>query len=376
MKLSLRRSELEAAAPAARAPVVRAGTALEVAEVAWVAEGGSREEALSIPTVAACRNLIVGTIVQLRPYVYRAEERLPSGYLLSKPDPSSSWPATIAGTVDDLLFYGRTYWRVLERDSAGFPTRARWTPYRDVTPETRSTGGSYAELLGYRIAGVEGVVPVDDVIRFDGQAPAILTTGARALAGALELEAAARRLAKVELPAGTLTNDGTELSEEEAQEVVEKFSTNRLEHGIAFLQGLTYSRENLSPADLQLLDARHNVATEVSRLFNVPVAMVAASPSGHSSAMLYANLTQMLAILISTSCAPHLVVVETTLSDVMPRGQAVAFDVQQFLRADPQAAADYAIALAGAGLITTEEARSLLGIPSSSGPPDLTPGSV
>jgi phage portal protein BeeE len=368
--------DVEAAAtPRSRLPVVRSGTALEVAEVAWNFEGVGREAALTIPAVAACRAAIVGTIVQLPAYAYRGDERLEPGYLLTKPDPSTTWIATIAGTVDDLLFHGRAYWRVLERDSEGFPRRARWEPHRDVQPETRSSGGAYAELLGYRIAGLDGVVPVGDVIRFDGQAPAVLETGARTLAGALELEERARTLAAVELPAGVLKNEGTELGEEEAEAIVLAFEAMRRDHGVAFLQGLEYQRESVNAADLQLIEARHNVATDVARLFSVPVAMIGASPSGGSSALLYSNLSQQLAILVSSACAPHLKVVEATLTDVYPRGQAVAFDVQSFLRGDPQAAADYALGLLAAGVIDVAETRSMLGIPSSSGtPPDLTPG--
>src|SRR5215471_20601249 len=112
--------DVEAAAPRPRLPVLRSGTALELAEVAWTAEGVSREAALTIPAVSACRNLIVGTIVQLDAFLYRGEERLAPGYLLSKPDPSTSWTATIAGTVDDLLFFGFAFWRILETDPDGF----------------------------------------------------------------------------------------------------------------------------------------------------------------------------------------------------------------------------------------------------------------
>ena len=193
-------------------PVVRAGTPLEVAEIAWIAEGVGRELALSIPSVAACRNLIVGTVVQLGLFRYRGGERLDPGYLLSRPDPSTSWPATIGGTVDDLVFNGRAYWHVLDRDSESYPTRARWTPVADVTPKTRSTGGAYNELIGYTVAGVDGDVPIADLIRFDSPLPGVLDIGGRTLASAIELEAAARRLAGVELPAGVLTNEGQELS--------------------------------------------------------------------------------------------------------------------------------------------------------------------
>ena len=387
MRLSPRRNELELEPPRRRPsiaaglrplrpPVMRSGTTLEVAEISYAFEGVGREAALTLPSVSACRNLIVGTIVQLRPFLYRGDERLDPGWLLTKPDPSTTWPATIAGTVDDLLFHGRAYWRVLDRDAEGTVRRARYTPFGDVTPETRSTGGSYAELVGYRVAGVEGTIAVDDVIRFDGQAPGVLETGARTLASALELEGAARRLASVQLPSGILKAEVSDMSDDELDAALAHFEAMRLEHGVGVLSGFDYSREDLSPADLQLIEARGYIGTEVARLFGVPVAMIGASPSGNSSAMLYSNLTQQLAILVSTACAPHLYVVESTLTDLVPRGQAIAFDVQRFLRADPQAAADYAIALLEAGLIDRAEARGMLGIPSSDVQPDLTPGRV
>jgi HK97 family phage portal protein len=360
-----------------RPPVVRSGTPLEVAELAWIAEGVSRETALSIPSVLACRNLLVGTIVQLELYRYRVGERLDPGYLLTRPDPSLAMPATMGGTVDDLIFRGRAYWLVLERDSTGFVTRARWTPVDDVSPQVRSSGGAYSVVTGYMVAGYRDEFPPDDVIRFDSPLPAVLDVGARTLAAALELENAARRLSSVTLPSGTLTNKGAEVSPEEGRAIVAAFEESRRLNGLAWLQSVEYSRESLSSADLQMIEARANVATDVARLFNVPVAMIGASPSGGASALLYANLTQQLALLLATGVAPYTQAIEQTLSDVIPRGQSVAFDVQTFLRSDPQAAADYAIALLNASVIDTTEARGLLGIPSSPPPAgDLTPGKV
>lgn len=355
----------------------RTGTALEVAEINWPGEAVSRETALSVPTALACRDLIVGTVVQLSLYRYRAGERLEPDYLTSKPDPSTTIAATLGATIDDLIFYGRAYWRVLDRDSEGYVRRARWTPYRDITPQARSSGGAYSELLAYRVAGIDDLVSVSEMIRFDSPLPGVLDVGGRTLQIAIELELAARRFAGVELPAGTLKNEGTELGKAEAAEVVADFMQARRESGIAFLQGVAYSREDLSPADLQLIEARGNAATDVARLFGVPVAMVGASPSGNASALLYSNLSQQLAIMVSSAVAPHLRTVELTLSDIYPRGTSVAFDVQTFLRSDPQAAADYATQLLAAGVIDETEARSLLGIPTAPAPvADLTPGRV
>jgi len=358
-----------------RSGVIRSGTALEVSELAWLAEGVGRETALSIPSVVACRNLIVGTVVQLGIYRYRGGDRLDPGWLLSKPDPSTTLPATLGGTIDDLAFYGRAYWRVLDRDPEGYPVRARWTPVADVTPQTQSSGGSYSIVTGYQVAGV-GEVAVGDLVRFDSPLPGVLDVGGRTLAAALELEDAARRFSSVTLPAGTLKNTGQELSPDEARATVEDFEAQRRMYGLAFLQGYEYKREDLSAADLQLVEARANVATDVSRLFNVPVAMIGASPSGNASALLYSNLSQQEALTLIHAVGPHLRTVEATLSDALPRGQSVAFDVQTFLRSDPQAAADYVIALLDAGIVTAAEARSMLGIPSAPAAADLTPGKV
>ena len=374
MRLSLGRGD-PPSTPSRRSAIATSSS-LELAELAWIGEGVSRESALSIPSVLACRNLVVGAAVQMGVYRYRGGERLDPGWLLTKPDPSTTWPSTLGGTIDDLLFYGRAYWRVLDRDAEGFPTRARWTPLVDVTPETSSSGGAWSELRGYSVAGVDELLAVDELVRFDSCLPGLLAVGGRTLASAIELELAARRLASVELPAGVLKNEGTELGEAEAKELVAGFQASRKENGVAFLQGITYSREALTSADLQLVEARANVATDVARLFNVPVAMIGASPSGGASALLYSNLSQQLAILVSGAVAPHLRTVEDTLADATPRGQSVAFDVQTFLRSDPSAAADYAIALYGAGIVSLEEARGYLGIPSTIAAPDLSPGKV
>lgn len=346
----------------------------------------SRQAALSIPSLAACRNLIIGAAVQMGVYRYRGQDRLDPGLLLTQPDPDTTWLATLAGTIDDLLFRGRSYWLVLARDAQqteqnpdGFPVRARWIPWEGVEPIVdASNAAAYSLLEGYRVQGVDGDVRPEDVIRFDSPQPGILSVGARAIASALAIEAAAQRFAATDLPAGVLQNEGTELNEDEAADLIQKFSAARQTNSIAFLQGITYERTELRPDDLQLVEARALAATEMARLTNVPVAMIGASPSGGASALLYSNLAQQLAVMVSNAVAPHLRTIEATLSlgTVTPRGQRVAFDVQAFLRSDPQAAADYALQLYAADLVSRDEARGFLGISSPVSDGDLTPGRV
>lgn len=353
-------------------------SSLEVASIV-LPDVTTKELAMLIPAVAACRNLIVGAMVQFPPTRYRGSERLEPGPLLTQPDPSTTFEAWLAATVDDVIFHGRAYSHVLRRDAEGFPSAIRALPFESVTPITQgSSAGGYQTVTGYRVTGSSSPIPVADVIRFDSTAPGVLTTGARTLSAATELELAARRLASVELPAGVLENQGTELGPDDAADVLAGFQAARRSNGVAFLQGITYKREQLSPADLQLIEARANVATEVARLFNVPVAMIGASPSGGAAAMLYANLSSQQALLVSTAVAPPLATIEATLSlpSVTPRGQRVALDVQAYLRSDPSSAASYVTELLAAGVIDVAEARAFLGIPPSASSPTLEPGKV
>ena len=343
-----------------------------------------RDAAMSLSVVASCRNLICGTVGQLDVQRSRAGVVLEPGTLLSRPDPDEPWASTIEWTVDDLAFYGRAYWLVLafdgqatERNPRGLPVRARRLPPGCVEPIRNRDVAAYTRIDGYRVGGT--VVEPSGVIAFDAGHEGVLRYGWRTLSAAQALEEAARRFSDVELPAGTLTNTGHELSSEEAAALVTAFEAQRRAHTVAFLQGLEYSREQLAPEDLQLIEARAQSATDQARLFNVPVALVAASPTGGATALLYANLGSQQALLLTLAVAPYLRAIEGALSseDVTPRGQTVAFQTGQWLRTDPQAAADYVTQLLGDGVITTAEARAWLGLPPGAGAtPNLTPGKV
>lgn len=390
----LRRRELTAEVSSPRALVPRIPTfaltrpaespSLSVV-TSWPSLAISRASALSIPTVATCRDLIVGAVVQMGIYRYRGTERVDPGRLITQPDPDTTWAFTIAGTVEDLIYDGRAYWLILARDGIatrrnkdGLPVRARWIPSSAIYPELSRDRGSYSRLEGYRIDGIRGLVSPENVIRFDSPLPPVLVKGATAIANALALEARAARLAEVELPAGVITNEGAELNEDEAQTLIDSFEAARREHTVAFLQNASYERTELNAEDLELVAARANAATEMARLHNVPVAMASASPSGGASAMLYANLGTQLTLLVSNAVAPYLEAIEQTLSreDVTPLGQAVAFDVPAFLRSDPAELKSYALELLGAEVIDRDEARAMLGIPSSTAGSTLQPGSV
>ena len=346
--------------------------------------GLTRNTAMGIAAAAACRNLIVNTVAQLGVDRYRGATSLGQGWLLTQPDPSTTWVDTISGTVDDLIWYGAAIWIILARDGiatrenpGGLPVRARRIPITDVDVVLSERLTDYQQIIGYRINGT--TLDPGQVIYFNASNEGVLQYGARTLSQAIQLEDAANRFASVELPAGVLQNVGHELGQDEAAEVVEAFQVARRTNAVAFLQNVEYTRVDLNPADLQLVDARATAATDVARLFNVPVTMIGASPTGNSSALLYSNVSQNTAQFVQLGCAPYINTIERTLSlpNVTPRGQSVRFDVNAFLRTDPEAAAAYVLGLVSAGIIDQAEARSYLGIPAVGQTAlDLTPGVI
>ena len=360
---------------------------LEALDVAWSGGAGmvSRSTAMSIPAFAACRNLICGTVAQLSIQRSRGGEIVPPGYLLTQPDPDSALGAVIEWTVDDILLHGEAAWLVIARDGVstrelpnGYPVRARRLPPGSWSPVWGDNLGQYRRLEGYEVSGT--IVDVQDIIRFEAGHEGILRYGARALRSIFDLELASDRMVAADLPAGILTNEGAELGPDEAQELVESFVAARKTNSIAFLQGLSYETPSVrSAVDLQMSEARGIAATMISRMFNVPVPMIGAAPTGNGTSLTYASVLQSWSAFTKQAVGPVLVALEQGFQQphVSPRGQKVTFGVEAFLRSDPESAAQYATSLLTAGIIDTEEARSFLGIPERGQTRvDKTPGVV
>jgi phage portal protein BeeE len=292
----------------------------------------SREAALSLSVVANARLLIVGIASQLSVDRLRGDAVLDPGTILTQPDPDSTWPTDIGATVDDLMFYGEAYWLVLSRDSDGYPSRARRLPWSAVAPVLDADWSKLYRVQEYSIAGV--TLAPRDVIHFTMPGLGILRESAAVILDALELANAARRFTSVPLPAGVLTNTGQEVGEDDAKTIVAGFDAARLRGETAFLQGMTYDRTAFNSADLQMIEAQATMDARLARICNMPVSLVAASPTGGASAQLYANVVAAFTQVVQGAIAPYLVAIEQTFSGqgVTPRGQRVAFDTGDWLR--------------------------------------------
>ena len=122
-------------------------------------------------------------------------------------------------------------------------------------------------------------------------------------------------------------------------------------------------------AQMQLVEARQHLASEIARCTNIPAWYL----NAESASSTYSNVSQERRSLVDFGLRPFLAIIEDRLSmdDVTPRGQRVRFDVDDFLRGNPSEQADIAIKLAQAGIITINEARDLVDYAPST---PITPG--
>ena len=361
-------------------------SALATLDVAWAGGASvSRAQAMSIPAFAACRNLIAGTVAQMSMQRSRGSEILTPGHLITQPDPDTTLGEMLEWTIDDLLLYGSAAWLVIARDGIatselpqGYPVRARRLPPGSWSPVYSDKISDYNRLTGIEVGGQE-IEPYHCIVFWAGH-EGILKYGAKALSAALSLEDAAGRIIAADLPAGILKNEAAELGPDEAQELVQSFVQARKTNAIAFLQGISYETPNVRTAvDLQMAEARGIAATEIARLFNVPVQMIGAAPTGNGSSLTYSSVLQSWSAFVKQAVGPVIVALEQGLTrpTVTPRGQQITFGVEAFLRSDPQAAVDYTTQLVAQGIITPDEARSFLGIPTAGQTiKDTTPGVV
>jgi len=339
---------------------------------AWTTAGGStivvnRETALSVPAFRQGVHVIAGTAGTFPLQVTRGVEVLPTPAFLANPDPDEPGSVTWTRVCTDLVLYPYAWLLVTDRLADGFPRHAIYLPAEHVTVEGHAVtwnGQTVEGLPGGQILAA-GADISDRVIRFDSpSAPGALRDGARILTTALLVENAVRRFAMIDVPAGFLRQTGgPELTSEEILDLLDGWEAAREQRSTAFLsQTLDYATTALDPKALQLVEARAANAVDIARLLNLPPMYVNAESGG---SLTYSTVSQQGQALANLTLAPYLFALAGRLSmpDVTPQGQRVSHSLDTFLRTDLATRAQALAVLTGAGILSTDEARAIEGLP-------------
>ena len=294
----------------------------------------TRELALEIPSCVRARNLICGTIASMPFELYRKStgEELAKPIWLDQPAINQTRSVTISYTVDSLLMYGWSVWLIKSRYAEdGRPASFEWIPNTRVVPYYSSDGylieGYYIDQVFYTN---------DDVVTFQSLNDGILTTGARVLRAALDLEIASSTAAATPMPTGYIKNTGADLDPKEVQGLLSAWKSARSTRSTAYLTStLEYATASYSPKDMMYNEAKQDYATQIARLCNVDAFYLSADAN---NSMTYSNLLDSRKQFVSLTLQPFISAIEDRLSmnDVTANGNEVRFDLDKsFLRANP-----------------------------------------
>lgn len=283
-----------------------------------------RVEALQVPAVLRCRNLIAGTLGTLPVVIHGPDRAVVSCGLLAQPEVDVPRSVTMTHTIEDMLFDGVAWWRVIKRAWTGYPDKVRridpsWV---SVHPD----GNVY-------INGEH--VPDSELIRFVSPNPALLHAGARAIRTCAKLDMAAANYAEEPEPMGYFyPKDGIDPAEDaDIALMLDAYKAARATRGRAYIPAaLGYEQLQWSPEQLQLADARQHAVLEIARAAGVDPEDVGVSTTSRT----YANNEQRRQDFKDFTLGAYVSAIEgrLTMGDVTPNGYYAKFKWEGFLRSD------------------------------------------
>lgn len=321
-----------------------------------------RQNAMSVPAVAQCRNLICGVIAGIPFEVYSlktGEEISDLPLWVRQPDKRAPRAVTISWTVDSLLMFGVAYWRVTEvYADNNKPARFEWIQNDRVTVKLNKYNSEvdYYMIQGERVPD-EGV---GSLITFQMLDQGILLRGASTIRAAQDIQVAAAIASQTPQPSGYLKNTGADLPDDQIQGLLATWKQARLNRATAYLTStLEYQATQFSPAEMTYNDSILMMAEQVARMMNIPAHMINAE---RNRSMNYANVQDSRKEFMAYSLQPYLTAIEERLSldDITPRGQVVRFSVDEtFLRANPLDRLAVTEKMLQLGLIDINQAKSM-----------------
>lgn len=321
----------------------------------------TRAQALQVPSIKRCRDLICGTIASIPLEYYKKS----TGEMISPPrwieQPSKSQPRfeTLYFTLDSLLMYGVSYWQITEtylEDNR--MANAQWVANNRVTFNTDSVNNFVTQ---YYLDGKPlPMVGVGSLITFQKD-EGILAVGGSTIKAALDAQRAASAALETPSATGFLKNSGADLPPNEVSALLAAWKRARQTGGnTAYLTAtLDYQTIGFSPKDMAYQDAIQGLSTECARLCSVDPYYVSASMN---TTMTYANVQDERKQMVAFTLQPYVSAIESRLSmdDVSTAGHYVKFSLDDsFLRTEPMERLLVLEKMLALGLITTEQAMQM-----------------
>ena len=321
----------------------------------------SRNEAMSVPAVARCRNLIAGVIssMELETELKATDEKVPNLPWLNQISKSAPNSVVLSWIVDSLLFYGTAYLEVTEvYQDDNRPARFEYVANNRVLAQLNDNSTFVTEYWvdskPRPMSGLGSLI----TIQLGGEG--ILANGARVLRAAVDLEKASAVAASTPVASGVLKNNGADLPPAEVAGLLAAWKRARQDRSTAYLTStLEFQPVSFSPKDMMYNEAQQYMATQIARLCNVPAYYISADMN---NSMTYSNVQDERRQFVSLSLQPFISAIEQRFSmdDLTPNTQYVSFDMDSgFLRANPLERLNVIEKMLNLGLIDVAQAQAM-----------------
>ena len=187
----------------------------------------------------------------------------------------------------------------------------------------------------------------------------------RELYGALDLaEYASEIFTRSDVPSGVLKTD-KDLRQEQVT-LAKQTWKDTADGGVRVLSnGMDYTRIVLNADDAQYIETRRLTRTEIAGLFGVPASLMLAAVEG--SSMTYSNVESEWLGFVRFTLMAYLRPIEDALSELLPHGQSVRFNLDALLRPDTLSRYQAHAVGIDKGFLTVDEVRVIENRPALGG---------
>jgi hypothetical protein len=300
--------------------------------------GLARNRAISVPAISRSRDLMASVLASMElkmcTEIWNGNEMetvpLAPRTWLRQLDPDMPNSFLFPWIFDDLFFFGRCFLYITSRTKDGYMASATRLPQGSI--DTADAEGPVWFGKSKEIYFNGGALDPADVVQIYSPTQGMIYMSEQTIATALKLCDARFRNASSAIPAGVLKQTGGEpLSAEELGALAEAFNEARSTNQTAALnEFLTYTETTATPDKMLLIDAAEYQSKEVANLCNVPPYLLGISSGSYA----YTNSAGAKSDLWTFGLSMYAQAISSALSQQLPRGTYVKWDVEKWLEAD------------------------------------------
>ena len=300
--------------------------------------GLARNRAISVPAISRSRDLMASVLASMElkmcTEIWNGNEMetvpLAPRTWLRQLDPEMPNSFLFPWIFDDLFFYGRCFLYITSRTKDGYMASATRLPQGSI--DTADAEGPVWFGKSKEIYFNGGALDPADVVQIYSPTQGMIYMSEQTIATALKLCEARLRNSSSAIPAGVLRQVGGEpLSAEELGALAEAFNEARVSNQTAALnEFLTYTETTATPDKMLLIDAAEYQSKEIANLCNVPPYLLGISTGSYA----YTNSAGAKSDLWTFGLSMYAQAISSALSQQLPRGTYVKWDVEKWLEID------------------------------------------